>query len=171
MPSSFDNPSFPLGRPRRFPEARAAAIDEINLQSLTTDFLRYLFQQAKRYNATDLKRFDDHKRYALMICFLLETRKVLLDHLVLMHDQYMLEITRQTKNAHEKKHRELRKRQKKAIDVVLDTTHRLLDWSEPPPLSKEAFWQQVNEIQLRHSLDDLHTFKQLEERGYGPVTT
>ena len=111
----------------------------------------------------------DHKRYALMICFLLETRKILLDHLVLMHDQYMLEISRQTKNAHEKKHRELRKRQKKAIDVVLDTTHLLLDWPEPPPLSKDAFWQQVDEVQLRRSLDDLHTFKQLEERGHGDL--
>mgnify|MGYP007000047811 len=77
----------------------------------------------KRYSAKDMKRFKDHKRYALMVCFLLESRKILLDNLVKMHDQYMTELCRQTRNSHDKKHKEFRKRQKKAIDAVLDTTH------------------------------------------------
>jgi len=75
----------------------------------------------------------------MMICFLLETRKVLLDHLVKMHDQYMTEIARQSKNSYEKKHREFRKRQKKAIDIVLDTTDVLFDWPEDISLSKNEF--------------------------------
>lgn len=63
-----------------------------------------------------------------MICFLLETRKVLLDHLVKMHDQHVVEMCRQAKNAYEQKHRELRKRQKMAVDTVLTTTCLLLDY-------------------------------------------
>ncbi|MFQ5853690.1 MAG: Tn3 family transposase, partial [Candidatus Binatia bacterium] len=134
-----------------------------------TTLLDYLFKQAKRYSATDLKRFADHKRYALMIGFLQETRKVLLDHLVTMHDQYIMDICRQAKNIHEKKHRAFRKRQKPAIDVVLDTTHLLLDWPDDQPLWKDKLWQQIDEIKLRSSLEDLHTFKRLEERGYGDL--
>ena len=80
--------------------------------------------------------------YTLMICFLLETRKTLLDHLVTMHDQYVVDISRQTKNAHEQKHRELRKRQKRAIDIMLDTTDFLLDWPDDQPLSKSDLWRQ-----------------------------
>ncbi len=136
---------------------------------LTPTFLDYLFKQAKRYSTTDLKRFADHKRYTLMICFLLESRKLLLDHLVTMHEQYVMDICRQAKNIHEKKHRELRKRQKKAIDVVLDATHRLLDWPEEQPLLKQELWQQVDKVKLHSSIEDLHKFKRLEERGYGDL--
>ena len=142
-------------------------INEVENQVLTPEFLDYLFKQAKRYSAKDLKRFADHKRYALMMAFLLETRKTLLDHLVKMHDQYVIEIARKSRNAYEQRHRELRKRQKRAVDVVLDTTDFLLDWPDDQLISKADLWQQVEEIDLRRSRKDLQEFKQLEERGYG----
>ena len=154
---------------KRYQTVAETGIDAFENQVLTPEFLDYLFRQAKRYSAKDLKRFADHKRYALMICFLLETRKTLLDHLVTMHDQYVVEILRQTKNAHEKKHRELRKRQKRAIDVMLDTTDFLLEWPDDQPISKHDLWQKVEEVKLRSLRNDLLEFKRLEERGYGDL--
>jgi TnpA family transposase len=154
---------------QRYQTVTETGIDDFETQMLSPSFVNYLFKQAKRCSAKDLKRFANHKRYALMICFLLETRKTLLDHLVTMHDQYVMDISRQARNVHEKKHRALRKRQKGAIDVVLETTHFLLDWPEDQPLSKQDIWRQVNEVKLRSSLDDLHEFKRLEERGYGDL--
>jgi len=62
-----------------------------------------------------------------MVCFLLETRKVLLDHLVTMHEQYLMDLCRKAKNIYEQKHRDLRRRQKKAVDIVLDAKHCLLN--------------------------------------------
>jgi TnpA family transposase len=97
----------------------------------------------------------------------LETRKQLLDHLVTMHDQYMMEMCRHAKHSHEQQHRELRKRHKRAIDVVLEATALLLDWPAGGAFSKEELWQQVDEGKLRGSLVDLRTFQRLEERGYG----
>ena len=154
---------------QRYHTVAETGIDACESQVLTPEFLDYLFKQAKRYSAKDLKRFTDHKRYTLMLCFLLETRKTLLDHLVTMHDQYLMEITRQTHHAHEQKHRELRKRQKRAIDVMLDTTDFLLDWPDDQPLSKHDLWQQVEEVTLRSSRQDLQEFQRLEERGYGDL--
>jgi len=154
---------------QRYQTVAETGIDDFEIHVLTPEFLDYLFKQAKRYSTKDLKRFADHKRYTLMICFLLETRKTLLDHLVMMHDQYVIDISRQTKNAHEKKHRELRKRQKRAIDVMLDTTDFLLDWPDDQPLSKHDIWRQVEEVKLRSARKDLQAFKQLEERGYGDI--
>ena len=154
---------------KRYQTVAATGIDDFEGQMLTPAFLDYLFKQAKRYSAKDLKRFVDHKRYTLMLCFLLETRKILLDYLVTMHDQYLLNLCRKARNIYEQKHRELRKRQKKAVDVVLDANDCFLDWPAEEPLLKEEFWQQVDEEKLRSSLDDLRTFKQLEERGYGDL--
>jgi len=88
---------------------------------------------------------------------------------VTMHDQYLMEITRQTHRAHEQKHRELRKRQKRAIDVMLDTTDFLLEWPDEQPLSKHDLWQQVTEVTLRNSRQDLREFQRLEERGSGDL--
>ena len=154
---------------QRYQTVAETGIDAFEHQVLTPEFLDYLFEQAKRYSAKDLKRFADHKRYTLMICFLLETRKILLDHLVTMHDQYIVDITRQVKNAYEKKHRALRQRQKRAIDVMLDLTDFFLGWPDDQPLLKKALWRQVEEGKLHSSRQDLQEFKQLEERGYGDL--
>jgi TnpA family transposase len=132
-------------------------------------FQAYLCKVTKNYNAKDLKRFSAQKRYALMGCFLLETRKELLDYLAQMHDQYVTELCRHAKNTYEKKHRELRKRQKRAVDIVLDTTTLWLDWPNDTPLSKHDLWPHGTETTFRAALADLRVFQQLEERGYGEL--
>lgn len=153
----------------RYRALDSTGIDAIESQVADPAFMDYLYKLARRYSAKDIKRFKEHKRYSLMLCFLLETRKVLLDHLVKMHDQYIMDLFRQSKRVHEKKHREFRKRQKKAIDTVLDATHLILDWPDDKPLNKVDLWQRVDEKKLLESVDDLHIFKQLEERGYGDI--
>jgi TnpA family transposase len=153
----------------RYRTVAETGIDAFEAQGCTPAFLDYLCKLAKRYKATDLKRFSDPKRYALLLAFLLETRKNLLDHLVTMHDQYVMDMCRHAKQRYEQQHRALRKRQKRAIDVVLETSDRLLDWPHERPLSKAALWQQIDERKFRDSLADLRTFKRLEERGYGDV--
>ena len=154
---------------KRYAMLSEAHLEQFQSQSIDPAFLDYLFKMARRYSAKDGKRFNTHKRYAVMICFLLETRKVLLDHLVKMHDQYITDLCRHSRLAHEKQHRLLRKRQKRAIDTVLTTTHTLLDWPDDEPLTKTLYWQRVDEQKLRDSLEDLRAFKHLEERGYGAL--
>ena len=153
----------------RYQALSATGIDALEEQVTEPAFQDYLFKLAKKYSAKELKRFDDHKRYALMICFLLETHKILLDHLVKMHDQYITEICRESRNIYEKKHQALRKRHKRAVDTVIQTTRVLLNWPDDEPIPKKAFWQQVSETDLRDSLEDLNRFKTLEERGYGDL--
>jgi TnpA family transposase len=116
-----------------------------------------------------MKRFNAQKRYALMTCFLLETRKILLDQLVKMHDQFIMDMLRKAKQRHEKKHREFRKRQKKAVDRVLDITHVILDWPDDEAFYKADLWLYIDEKKLLESIDDLYIFKRLEERGFGDM--
>src|SRR5262249_32700518 len=154
---------------QRYRTVAETGMDACVIPLLTPEFLDYLAKQAKRYSAKDLKRFTAYKRYTLMLCFLLETRKTLLDHLVTMHDQYLMEITRQTHRAHEQKHRELRKRQQRAIGVVPATADFLRAGPEEQPLSKHDRWKQVTEVTLGNSRHDLREFQRLEERGYGDL--
>ena len=154
---------------KRYQTLIATGINELDMRIVEPAFQEYLFQLARKYSAKELKRFNDHKRYALGICFLLETRKILLDHLVKMHEQYVMDMCRQVRNRYEQKHRDLRKRQKKAVDTLLETTTLILDWPMDKPLSKQDIWKQISETELRSSHNDLNLFKQLEERGYGDL--
>jgi TnpA family transposase len=154
-----------LERYRLFNET---GIDAVKVP-LSPAFIEYLNRLARRYNANDMKRFNEPKRYALMTCFLLETRKILLDQLVKMHDQFIMDMLRKAKQLHEKKHREFRHRQKKAIDRMLDTTQIILDLPDDQPFHKADLWQRIDEKKLRESIEDLMLFKRLEERGYGDI--
>ncbi len=92
----------------------ATGIDRFEIQLLEPASLEFFFKQARTYHAKDLKRFNRQKRYGLMVCFLLETRKQLLDYPIKMHDQYLTEMTRECKNAHQKQLNRLLKRKKKS---------------------------------------------------------
>tara|TARA_R110000868_G_scaffold173894_1_gene410304 strand:- start:4062 stop:4694 length:633 start_codon:yes stop_codon:yes gene_type:complete len=153
----------------RYRALGGTGINAIEAQFVGPAFIDYLYKLTRRYSAKDLKLFKEQKRYSKMICFRLETRKILLDHLVKMHDQFIMDMLRQSKRSHEKKHREFRKRQKRAIDIVLDTTHLILDWRDDRPLYKVNLWQRIDEKKLLKSMDDLHILKRLEERGYGDI--
>ncbi len=153
---------------------RYNALDQTNLNDIETNFLDpsfmdYLYKLTKRYSAKDIKRFNKEKRYALMTCFLLESRKVLLDHLVKMHDQFIMDMLRKSRHIHEKKHRRFRNRQKRAVDTLLDTTHLIMDWPDDKPFTKNDLWEVVSEEKLKESVKDLHVFKRMEERGYGDI--
>lgn len=153
----------------RYQVLEDTGIGDIEETPVDSTFLNYLFRLTKQYSAKDLKRFKEHKRYAMMICFMLESKKVLLDHLVKMHDQYLIDTCRHSKNTYEKKHREFRKRQKKAIDTVLDAVSVFMDWPENEPLKKEMIWKKIGRGKLQESVDSLHAYKRLEERGYGDI--
>ena len=73
------------------------------------------------------------------------------------------------KHDYEQEHRTLRKRQKRAIDVVLETTERFLGWPDEHRVSKADLWQPGEKRQFRDPLTDLRTFQRLEERGYGDL--
>lgn len=143
--------------------------DEFDDQWIEPASLEYLFDLARRYNARDMKRFKDQKRYALAATFLGESRKILLDHLAKMHDQYMMGLCRKSKNIYEQRLRLLRKRQGRAIGTALKAIDTLLDWPTDEPLYLKTLWQRIDEKALRESREDLAEFRRLESRGFGDL--
>ena len=154
---------------KRYRSLVEAGIDDFEKQYVTPAFLEYLYKLTKRYNARDLKRFNESKRYALMFCFLVETQKILLDYLVKMHDQYITDMSRHSKNEYEKKHRKIRKQQKKAVDNMLATSNALIDLPDEQPVFKKEILPPDEEKRLRESIQTFYQFQHLEERGYGDL--
>jgi len=143
-------------------------INEINEQ-IVPSYQEYLFKIAKRSNASQIKRVKKHKRYALMFCFLIEAKKLLLSHLVDMHDQYLTDMKRETGHAHEKACRAFRKREKKAISKITVTMETLLSWPDEKPLYKKDIVTKKNEKKLQKCIQDLKTYKRLLDCGFGEL--
>lgn len=152
----------------RYQVLEQTGIDSFEGELIDPSFQHYLFKLTKNYSSKYLNRFKEHKRYAMMVCFLIETRKTLLDHLVKMHDQYISDTCRQSKRIHEKKHRDCRKKQKKAVDIVLDAGETIID-SKNEFMTMKMVWEKFGKEKLAESMGDLRMFKYLEERGYGDI--
>lgn len=153
--------------------SRYKLIAEFDLNSspinFEQQFITYFYKLAYRYDAADLKRFAPPKRLSLLICFLYETKKLLLDYLVKMHDQFIQELLRESKNILEKKHKELRKKQKAAIDVILEITQVIFNAPEEKLFSKNEIIHFTGKNKLLGTVDDLKAFKTLEEKGLGNI--
>ena len=153
----------------RYQKLEKITLGQFDSTSFSDSFTDYLFRLAKYYNAAALKRFKKQKRLSLLICFLLEIRKELLDNLIKMHDQYILELSRQMRNLYEKKHRQSRQKNKRAVDKVLKATKMLVHRQNDSPPAVQDIIEAVGEEKLLESIADLNEFKYLEERGYADL--
>lgn len=142
-------------------------IDQLEQQLVEPAFQQYLFELTKKYSAKDIKRFDRYKRYALMTCFLLESRKEILDYLVKLHDQFILDMIRKAKNTYEKQYRNRRGKQKKAMNYLLSSVESLLHYSEDNETEKELFWEELDSTSLRDYYNTVLAFNYFTHRGYG----
>lgn len=104
--------------------------DKINLDEINPGLIKHLAFLCKRYDAWAMRRFADEKRWAMLASFLVETEKTLLDHLVEMHDQYLIEMTRHSRTAYEEKFRAYRRKAKDGMEVLLSAVENLLAKNE-----------------------------------------
>ncbi len=70
------------------------------------------------------------------------------------------------KNLYEKKHRQSRKKNKRAIDTVLKAAKMLVHRQNDSLPATQDIIEEIGEEKLRQSIEDLNEFKRLEERGY-----
>lgn len=150
----------------RYQRLRSMGIGQIDLSGIGPGVLQHLSQLARRYDARALKRFPPAKRYALCACFLVEVQKTILDHGVTLHDQYLMEICRKSRNRFEKRHRQLRRQAKKGVETLIKTTKALLAQKQAPEGSISTWLQQLDEPSLQEAIESCEEFRRLEERGY-----
>jgi hypothetical protein len=84
-------------------------VEAIDLSPISAPMIRYFADVTKHYDVRALRRFPEAKRYALTTCFLVETHKTILDHIVALHDQLLTKKMREATNAFEQHYRRLRR--------------------------------------------------------------
>jgi len=137
------------------------ALNAIDFGGTTPEVMAYLADLVRRYSARDLRRFAPAKRHAMLACFLVETQKTLLDHVVEMHRTYLTSMERRARRAVDKKRKEIRRQTRKSLAQVLDAFERFLD----PPDSIDELHEDIDLGELREALSHCRKFQRLGELG------
>jgi TnpA family transposase len=145
---------------------RSPGLQEINLGEFHPHLVSHLHQLARKYDAQALKRFAPATRYALLSCFVVETQRTLLDHLIQMNEQFLTTMCRRSRHAFEEKHREFRRRARKGIQTLLGAVEMLLEPGNDGAASVGDLYQHIGESSLREALADCREFERLEDAGY-----
>jgi TnpA family transposase len=145
-------------------------LSEANINGASPDFSRYVYQLARHYDAYKMKRFRPTKRYALMVIFLNESQKAIIDYLIQLHDQYISNICRECRNDHLKKLRLYKQKNERAIDKIERFIDFVLDLEDDWPMSiNEIYAHSIEKEKLQQARDDMHEYQILSRFGYAKL--
>jgi TnpA family transposase len=150
----------------RYQLVRSVGMEHIDLSGISSSVIDSLSALARRYDVRALKRFPQAKGYAMVACFLVDARKTILDHIVEIHDQLVTAKFREAGHAFEERHRQLRRRNRKGLDLLIATGKALLDPSRPRQTPIAAVLQEIDENELQEAVTLCAELRYLETRGH-----
>jgi len=151
----------------RYHRVRDLRVDQIDLSDIRPGVIEHLARLTRRYDVHTLRRLPATRRHALLLCFLVEVHKTLLDYLVAMHDQLLTTKCREARHVHEERLRTLRRRVRPSVATLIATGQSLLHPARPPETTlAELFRDTIDAKALQQAILDCQTYHQLEERGY-----
>ena len=148
----------------KYNELVSIGIDTVCFQDIPPALLNELGKAVKCYDAWQIKRFEESKRYALAACYLHELRKTILDNIVYMNSKYLTNIHREAKNAFEKEHGALRKRLQKGIETLKELGKKVLSLGTDQTIG--PVFQVISRPAIEDAITVSEDFTRLEERGY-----
>jgi len=147
----------------RYRELSSLGVAGFDLSGTPPAVIEHLAQLTRRYDVQAVKRFAPETRTAMLVCFLVEAHKSLLDHLITLHEQYVTGLLRRSRHAFDERHREFRKRARRGIHTVLSAMEILLERRTGDPLM--ALYCEIDQSTLRAALEDCREFERLEDHG------
>ena len=95
-----------------------------------------------------------------------EAEKTLLDHVIALHDQFLTTMSRRSRHAFEEQHRQLRRRAKEGVDLVLRAIDILLAPEYHSEELRPTIYRRLGIQRLHDAVSVCREFQRLEERGY-----
>jgi len=154
----------------RYQQLVNTTVREVNLAGIEPKFIQYLFKLGKYYDISDIKRFKVQKRYAIVIVFLHESSKIILDYLMDMHDQYISNICRETKNAYEEKCKQSTHRREKALEDITNIADIFFASDINKPIYPREIYKKLGgQEKLRASRENIKEHQKLTKYGFAEM--
>jgi TnpA family transposase len=140
---------------------------QLDLSDMRPGIIEHLARLTRRYDVRALRRFPAARRYAMLLCFLVEVEKTLLDYVVAMHDQLLTTKCREARHVYEDRLRTLRRRVRPGVATLIATGQSLLHPDRPPDITlAELFRDTIDAKALQQAVEDCQAYQRLEDRGY-----
>lgn len=141
-------------------------IPEIDLSSVNPKAIESLAQLAKNQSAWHLRRIKpDEKRYAILICFLVESAKTILDTIIDMHSLLLGDIERKSKNEFKQQRNFIIRDAKSSRGKTLIFTKQALAYEAPETISLAEFLAVFNRGDLQQAVQTCEEYEDFEEHG------
>ncbi|OJW73008.1 MAG: hypothetical protein BGO68_05175 [Candidatus Amoebophilus sp. 36-38] len=142
-------------------------LDYAELEVFSSEFITHLYKLGKYYSADAIKRFKPEKRNAIMIGFLAETKKVLLDYIIQIHDQYISNICRECKNIHEDNLSQYKNKHEKAVEKIVLFIDELLVTDKKEKVLLSDIWKgSISKEGLAKAREDMTGYLSYGRLGY-----
>ena len=139
--------------------------DMEEIQGVSQALIQHLSHAAKRHDAWYLKRLPEAKRHAMVACFLLETRKTVLDHLIEMNDQHLTKLIGDCRKAAEEQQRHYWKLTREGQDLLVGSVEWMLEQRQPTE-AWETLLERTPAVELRRACVHYRESRRLEQTGY-----
>ncbi len=142
-------------------------IDPVYLSKISPELSKYFYRLGKYYDGWEIKRFKPEKRYTLMMVFLMESKKNIIDYIIQMHDQYITNICRECKNIHEDRLKKYKRKNETALDIIECFIDYTLVLPDDQSVNLDRIYEQtVSKSSLIIARDDMRQYKIESKYGY-----
>jgi TnpA family transposase len=135
------------------------------IKGVSQALIQHLWNATKRHDAWYLKRLPETKRYAMVTCFLLETRKTVLDHLIEMNDQHLTKLIGDCRKAADEQQRHYWKLTRQGQDLLVGSMEWMLEQKEPTE-AWSSLLERTPAAELHRACTHYRESRRLEQTGY-----
>lgn len=141
-------------------------ITECDLSNINPKVIESLAGLAKNQSSWNLRRIKpDEKRYAILICFLTESAKTILDTIIDMHNLLLGDIERRSKNEFKNQRSSMIGNAKASQKKTLDFAKQALAYENPEKVTLANFLATFNRSELQSAVEKVEEYENFEEQG------
>jgi TnpA family transposase len=141
-------------------------VQECNLSDINPKVLETLAQLAKDQSSWDLRRIrPNEKRYAIVICFLVESAKTILDTIIDMHSLLLGDIERKSKNEFNHQRAFMVRDAKSSRKKTLSFIKSALAVEDPTKITLADYLATFDRRELQDAVEKTEAYEDFEEEG------
>ena len=141
-------------------------ITRCDLSYINPQVIESLAQLARSQSSWNLRRIKpDEKRYAILICFLAESVKTILDTIIDMHGLLLGDIERRSKNEFKAQRISMVGNAKTSRKRTLDFVKKALAYETPDKTTLADFLASFNRNELVSAVKEVEEYEDFEEQG------
>ena len=141
-------------------------LTDIDLADIHPHFIEYVYRLANTCDIWELRRMAPAaKRYTFIVCFLLESYKTLLDHIIELNDKMLVEKERDSRHQFNEKSKKSRRQARVSEKIMIEALESLYQHPQPNTVTLAEFIASLNKEKIEQAIHDCKEFHWYEEEG------